>query len=93
MNNKFFSFQAYFVLAGIHLFALLAGESFNWLIMVTKPLLLLMLIAIFYLQSKSSSGNFKKLVIAALFLSWLGDVLLLFQQRDAINFLQVRIPV
>jgi len=87
MNNKFFSFQAYFVLAGIHLFALLAGESFNWLIMVTKPLLLLMLIAIFYLQSKSSSGNFKKLVLAALFLSWLGDVLLLFQQLDANFFL------
>ena len=87
MSNKFLSFQAYFVLAGIHLFALLAGESFNWLILITKPLLLLLLIAIFYLQSKSSSGNFKKLVLAALFLSWLGDVLLLFQQSDANFFL------
>ena len=75
MSNKFFSFQAYFVLAGIHLFALLAGESFSWLIIVTKPLLLLLLIVIFYLQSISSAGNFKKLVLAALVLSWLGDVL------------------
>ncbi|MGB3075658.1 MAG: lysoplasmalogenase [Chitinophagales bacterium] len=87
MTSKLFSFQAFFILAGIHLVAILCGESMNQLAMVTKPLLLLMLIIIFYLQSTTAPVTFRNFVLAALSLSWLGDVLLLFQEQHSDFFL------
>lgn len=87
MITTLLTFRSYLILAAIHLLAILAGDSFTWLVIATKPLLLSLLIAVFFLQSTSSTGYFRRMVLAALFFSWLGDVLLLFQQRDASFFL------
>ncbi|MEO6167033.1 MAG: lysoplasmalogenase [Chitinophagales bacterium] len=75
------------MVAVIHLVAILAGDSLNWLVMSTKPILLFLLLVIFYFQTSASAGVFRKLVLAALFFSWVGDILLLFQQQDANFFL------
>lgn len=83
MTSKLFSFQAFFILAGIHLVAILCGESMNQLAMVTKPLLLLMLIIIFIFNQQLLLLHFRNFVLAALSLSWLGDVLLLFQEQHS----------
>ncbi|MEP7127636.1 MAG: lysoplasmalogenase [Chitinophagales bacterium] len=87
MRSKIFSFHTFFILAGIHLAAILVGESLNQLAMFTKPLLLPMLIIIFYFQSTSARMAFRNFVLAALSLSWLGDVLLLFQEQNSNFFL------
>lgn len=54
---------------------------------VTKPLLVIILITYFLLQTRIWNDVLKKWVLAALFFSWLGDVLLLFQEKADIYFL------
>jgi len=54
---------------------------------ISKPLLLITLGAYFILNSRQSPGVFLRPMIAALFFSWLGDVLLLFDNRDPVFFL------
>lgn len=87
MISSAFSFPVYFALAATHLIAILAGDSLNWMVMATKPLLLLSLIAIFYMHSATAASRFRMLVLAALIFSWMGDVLLLFQQQQTVLFL------
>jgi uncharacterized membrane protein YhhN len=54
---------------------------------VSKPLLIISLFAWFYSETKASPSQLKKWVLAALFFSLAGDVLLLFQQNDKLFFL------
>ncbi len=54
---------------------------------VCKPLLMATLIMYFLSQTKIRKINLKKWILAALFFSWLGDVLLLFQERNSFFFL------
>jgi uncharacterized membrane protein YhhN len=64
----------------IHLFSIILQK--NDLNSTTKPLLLLIL----FLYYVFTINNKNKLVLVAIMLSWLGDVLLLFQQRNELFF-------
>ena len=54
---------------------------------VFKPLIIIWLIAFFVLQVKNVQSSLKKWIIGALFFSWLGDVLLMFQDDQSLFFL------
>lgn len=54
---------------------------------ISKPLILLALTAYFLASVKNVSSPLKGWVVAALLLSWLGDVLLLFEGRSPIYFI------
>ncbi len=59
----------------------------EWLERASKPLLMILLIIYFLSATKGLSSGLKKWIVAALFFSWLGDVLLMFQESDSIFFL------
>ncbi len=67
----------------------IAGMYMNspWLERVTKPLLMIVMIIYFISSVNTISSALKKWIIAALAFSWLGDVLLMFQQEQPIFFL------
>ena len=67
----------------------IAASSFGIapLAYVTKPLLMLFLAVFFYRNAPKPLNRLGKITIYALFFSWLGDVLLMFQQYQAIYFL------
>ena len=54
---------------------------------VCKPLLMIILAAFFLSQTKSRVRGLKKWILAALFFSWAGDVLLMFQESKSLFFL------
>ena len=54
---------------------------------VFKPLIIICLMTFFVLQLRNIQSSLKKWIIAALFFSWLGDVLLLFQDDQSLFFL------
>lgn len=54
---------------------------------ISKPLIIPFLIAYFISQTKAITSNLKKWVVLALFFSWAGDVLLIFQEKKSIFFL------
>lgn len=87
MRTKLFSFGAFYIIAGIHLAAILGGAILNSLVIITKPLLLLLLGIIYYHQAGRVNKAHRNFMLAALSFSWLGDVLLLFQQNDPVFFL------
>ena len=53
----------------------------------SKPFLVIILIAYFLLQTRLWKSNLKKWTLTALFFSWVGDILLIFQPKDEIFFL------
>lgn len=53
----------------------------------SKPLLVILLIAYFLLQTRIWNDSLKQWIITALFFSWVGDILLMFQEKDQIFFL------
>ncbi|MCO6459763.1 MAG: lysoplasmalogenase [Saprospiraceae bacterium] len=65
----------FWVFALLHIFS--EWNEFKWLEMVTKPLLVGMLIWIFYIQS-GLKHPFDKKIFAGLIWSWLGDIALMF---------------
>jgi len=71
------------------LMAELAGIQLNneTLQFICKPLLMTILIAYFISQTKFWDNNLKKWIPAALFFSWAGDVLLLFEEKKPVFFL------
>lgn len=87
MISSIFSFRSFFIVAAIHLAAIAGGETLQVLAILSKPLLLLLLTIIFFTQSRSALPAFRNLVGSALMFSWAGDVLLLFQEKDAGFFL------
>jgi uncharacterized membrane protein YhhN len=54
---------------------------------ISKPMIVALLALYFLSQTNQFVSGLKKWVIGALFFSWAGDVLLLFQQNDQIFFL------
>lgn len=54
---------------------------------VTKPMIVALLGLYFLSQTNKTVSGFKKWILAALLFSWMGDVLLLFQQNDPLFFL------
>jgi uncharacterized membrane protein YhhN len=54
---------------------------------ITKPLLMPVLSIYFLTITKSMASNLKAWVLLALFFSWIGDVLLIFDERNSIFFL------
>lgn len=54
---------------------------------VCKPLLMIILAAFFLSKTKSRVRGLKKWILAALFFSWAGDVLLMFQESKSLFFL------
>jgi len=74
----------FFAVLGVHLLAL----AMNWqhVSVATKPLLM-PLVAAFFIASVPANSTVKLLIIGALFFSWAGDVLLMFQQHSSVFFL------
>ena len=74
----------FFTVLAIHLLSL----AMNWqqVSTATKPLLVPVL-AGFFLASVLLNSPLKLMVAAALFFSWTGDVLLMFQQKNSLFFL------
>jgi uncharacterized membrane protein YhhN len=58
-----------------------------WLEKITKPLLMIVMIIYFVFSVNKISSAYKRWIITALAFSWLGDVLLMFQQEKPIFFL------
>ncbi|MEO7923333.1 MAG: lysoplasmalogenase [Chitinophagaceae bacterium] len=54
---------------------------------ISKPLLIPALIGFFLFGINGQQGSFKKWILLALFFSWAGDVLLMFQPKNDIFFL------
>jgi len=54
---------------------------------ICKPLLMIILAAFFLSQTKSRVSGLKKWIPAALFFSWAGDMLLMFQESKSLFFL------
>jgi len=54
---------------------------------ISKPLIVLTLIAYFLSETKSYNNKLDKWVVLALSFSWLGDVLLMFQEKNSLFFL------
>jgi uncharacterized membrane protein YhhN len=55
--------------------------------LLTKPLLMLTLMAAYFYQTRSDGAPYKRFVITGLFFSLCGDILLLFQQQYASLFI------
>ena len=81
--------QTWILLFAIVLIANIAGGLLkNHLIdYVSKPLIVLSLIGYFLPQTNKSRSPLIKWILLALCFSWLGDVLLMFQQNDKLFFL------
>jgi uncharacterized membrane protein YhhN len=73
----------FWVIAVINMIGIAAGIAL--LQYATKPLLLPTLIVL--LSSATGAEAGKKIMLIALFFSWLGDVLLLFESRDPLFFI------
>lgn len=54
---------------------------------ISKPVLMPVLVIYFLFQTKEMQSGFKKWILLALFFSWAGDVLLMFQANDSNFFL------
>ncbi len=72
------------VLAGHLLAILLRQPSLEY---IFKPLIVPALAGFFITQVKNTTSSLKKWVLFALFFSWAGDVLLMFQQKNELYFL------
>ncbi|HEY6504983.1 MAG TPA: lysoplasmalogenase [Chitinophagaceae bacterium] len=58
-----------------------------WIDHISKPLIVISLAAYFIFQTNTFTTPLKKWILAALFFSWAGDVLLMFQLNDSLFFL------
>lgn len=59
----------------------------QWVEYISKPLIILFLVAYFIFETKTITSPLKKWVLVALLFSWAGDVLLMFQQNEPLFFL------
>ena len=81
--------QAWILLFSLALAAnIVAGLLSNQLIdFISKPLIVVAVAGYFVLQTSHVRSSFKTWILFALLFSWAGDILLLFQQKDANFFL------
>lgn len=77
-------FLLLFLVTAADLFMVYAQTPYRFF---TKPLLMPLLALAYISETRVLDGVFPKLILAALFFSWLGDVLLMFDGRDAIFFI------
>lgn len=59
----------------------------QWIEYISKPLIILFLAAYFIFETKNMASPLQKWILFALFFSWTGDVLLMFQQNNSLFFL------
>ena len=76
----------------LYLFALAAnicGAAFSWPLaeQISKPSLMPLLGLLFLLETRGQSSALKTWIITALFFSWAGDILLMFQEKNELYFL------
>jgi uncharacterized membrane protein YhhN len=55
--------------------------------LITKPLLVVVLFAYLFIQTRNTVSPYKKWILLALLFSWIGDVALLFESHDSLYFL------
>lgn len=83
MNKEKVTLLSFWIIVGVHL----VGHLFNLNVLtITKPLIVLTLLIYFLLSVKERSTLFY-LTIAALLLSWLGDVFLMYESDNAMFFI------
>jgi uncharacterized membrane protein YhhN len=82
LNNRWI-FVLLIVVTAIDLFLLTTQDPNR---VFTKPLLMPILIWA-YLRNQENNTLFSRLIIAALFFSWLGDIFLMFDKLDSIYFI------
>lgn len=84
MNRNFVVFYCFILL--VHLIA--GSFDYDLIAFYSKPLLLIALLVYFGVSTRRlSTGLFRKLIVAALFFSLVGDILLLFQNEGSSYFL------
>ena len=59
----------------------------DWLHFLSKPLLMPLLVCLFWINVRPANNLFTKFITAALILSWLGDIFMMFQQTQPLFFL------
>lgn len=84
MKKKYWLIIFFIILIANLVAVYLDSETLQYII---KPLIIIILIGYFITQTKIWQVNLKKWILAALFFSWSGDVLLMFEPRNSIFFL------
>ncbi len=81
--------QTWIILFFIILIANISGSLLKdqWLDYISKPLIVVSVVAYFLSQTSGSSTTLKKWILPALFFSWVGDILLMFQVASQLFFL------
>jgi uncharacterized membrane protein YhhN len=81
--------QNWIILFAIVLIANISGGllKHQWLYYISKPLIVVSIAAYFLSQTSYSSTSLKKWILFALFFSWVGDILLMFQVANQLFFL------
>jgi uncharacterized membrane protein YhhN len=74
----------FLLILAFELISVTVNESIQF---VTKPLLMPVLAIYLLVQTRSVQSNLKPWILLALFFSWIGDILLLFEQQKSIFFL------
>lgn len=75
----------FLIVLAIHLFAIVVND--DTLAMVTKPMLMIALLMLFFDKARKAVPKIKIYVFGALVFSLAGDVLLMFQQQDGRFFI------
>lgn len=87
MNNRIdLALSFLYVAIGAIEIATEITESRAWHVR-SKPLLVLLVIALFLVRTYRSKGTTKTLVLVSLFFSWIGDVMLMYKEQVSWSFL------
>lgn len=84
MNKRSWIFLVILVLA-VNIIGRILNDQ--WIDYVSKPLIVILLAAYFFSQTNAVSSRIKKWVAAALFFSWAGDILLMFERNNEVFFI------
>jgi uncharacterized membrane protein YhhN len=81
--------RTWIILFAIALAANIAGGYFQvaWIDYISKPFVVIALTGYFIFVTFGVPSRQKKWVVGALFFSWVGDILLMFQRKDPLFFL------
>jgi uncharacterized membrane protein YhhN len=83
--KRFYFVCLFFIVLAIHLVAILTHHEL--ITNITKPLLIPLVTVFFISASLFTPSPLKPYIITALFFSWIGDILLLFQTKQALFFI------
>jgi uncharacterized membrane protein YhhN len=81
--------RSWIILFAIILIANITGGLLKnqWVDYISKPLIVISIAGYFLSRTAGTSPTLKKWILAALFFSWIGDILLMFQASDQLFFL------